>query len=244
MRILLFLLTLVLIRVFFFSEKDGFESTYQTINELCIQTLEKTKKSVLKIAVVGNGPISATDIEIIKEFDLILQFNHAKHYDAIGRCDILAIRPLEGGHNNSKLNHSKKMIQRLNSKSHILPVVLTKDRVTIFENLNKNKCNILSPVFIYEEYYKNRLPMDHSLAERTLFDCKEDKCKYKNTPNGPSTGAAVLNELYHLDIIKSIDVFGMNSFGIHAHVDFKYPTITKDYCNKCTFHKTSRDSYD
>lgn len=270
MRIILFLMTLVLIQVYFSSQKKLISESFflgrprsnsalrirgnhrrsascpQTLNELCIQTyIEKSKNSILTIAVVGNGPISDTDIKFIKEFDfdLVLQFNHAMHYDAIGRCDILAIRPLEGGHDTSKLSHSKKMIQKLNSKNHILPVVLTKDRVTLFESLNVNQCNILSPIFIHEEYFKNRVPKSHSLAEHTLFNCKEERCKYKNTSYGPSTGAAVLNELYHLGIIKKIDIFGMNSFGGPHHVDFKYPTIIKDYCNKCFFHKTPTDSY-
>lgn len=70
-----------------------------------------------------------------------------------------------------------------------------------------------------------------------------DRCLNKNTDSGFSRGAIALNALENDVGVAHIDVYGMNWNGGRGHVDFLYPTIVRECCTKCAIHATPTNAY-
>ena len=103
---------------------------------------------------------------------------------------------------------------------------------------------MLDPILVHERVNGTR----NVIEDATLFEgcnaCNEEACTHSLTKFGPSTGAAVIDELHRASDVESIHVYGMNWNGGSHHVDFQHPNVVADCCDKCVVHPTSSDTYD
>ena len=206
----------------------------KSLKTLCDNKFQETLNS--KVAIVGNGPLHNEDIVKILKCNLIIQFNHAAHYHKINRCDILAVRPRE--EKTDKLFHVNNILKKIKKETYILPITITNDNIKL---LKKTKNKILNPILIYEDENKKNSDISGKVS---LFNSNEEKYQQKNALYGPSTGAALISEIDTINSIDELHIFGMNfNGGSNDHLDFKYPTLVKNHCKKCIFHKTPNERY-
>ena len=206
----------------------------KSLKTLCDNKFQGTLNS--KVAIVGNGPLYNKDIAKILKCDLIIQFNHAAHYDKINRCDILAVRPRE--EKTDKLFHVNNILKKIKKETYILPITITNDNIKLFKN-TKNK--LLNPILIYEDSNKKTSDLSGNIS---LFNLNEENYQQKNALYGPSSGAALISEIDTINSINEIYIFGMNFNGDSKdHLDFKYPSLVKKHCKKCIFHPTPNQGY-
>ena len=199
--------------------------------------------NINQVAVVGNGPIIESDFENLKKYPFIIQFNHARYYDKINRCNLLVVRPRENYRIGiQKVNHLINIFKKIKSDTLICPVLVNNSRVNELELINIKKNKILIPIKCFEKLsgLQNRNDL---IQNNTLFNCNKKIAKYNSSICGPSTGAIILSELFKIPFIEKIHVFGMNFNGGNDHIDFIYPNIIKEYCTKCIFNKTKNLSY-
>ena len=177
------------------------------------------------IAVVGNGPISEADRDLINSQNCIIRFNDQKNKLTDERTDVLVLR-----------NHTLHLSQ---INSTILPVIPFCKTIEDY----KLKCKkFVKPIYVYEEMCDYDLNVQEMKSKRVYNNCIKHNL-HGDAKYGISTGTAVLSSLQNDDNIESINVFGMNFNGKSWHVDFNDQNLSNICCTKCVFHKTNIEQY-
>jgi len=181
------------------------------------------------IALVGNGPISDEQRNIINSSDCIIRINNSRNKLPHERTDILVLRD---------------NVIHLSDKDTILwPVI------PWCKNLKDYKVSyskLIKPIKIYDEVHcpdkKNDPNIKYWKSNKVFKECIKDN-KHGDSYSGISTGTAVISELMKNDAIVKLDVFGMNFNGHPRHLDFVDKEVTDKCCTKCIFHKTPVQEY-
>lgn len=180
------------------------------------------------VAVVGNGPISEKDrCEINRDYDCVVRFNDMKNYKLGDVTTVHAIRPLAAVYPGIT-----------KSDVPVWPVIFNKTQLPVTER------TVLDPIIVHERSNGTRNVIKDGILFPGCNACNKKKCSHSLAKHGPSTGAAVIDELNRARNVESIHVYGMNWNGGSHHVDFKHSDLISRCCDKCVLHPTCSDEYD
>jgi len=177
------------------------------------------------IAVVGNGPISEADRDLINAQNCIIRFNDQKNKLENERTDVLVLR-------NNTLHLSQK-------DSTLLPVI---PFCKTIEEYQVKYSKLIKPIYVHEETCNDDPNVQEMKSNKVYNNCIKQNL-HGDATSGVSTGTAVLSSLQDDDNVESINVFGMNFNGGWWHVDFNDPNLSHICCTKCIFQKTNKEQY-
>ena len=177
------------------------------------------------VAVVGNGPISEEDRNLINKQNCIIRFNDQKSKLEHERIDVLVLR-------NNTLHISKR-------DDIIWPVIPFCKTIDDYE---VRYSKMIKPIYVFEEVCDHEPNVQEMKSKKVYSNCIK-QARHGDGTSGVSTGSAVLSSLQNDDTVESINVFGMNFNGGWWHVDFNDPNLSNICCTKCIFHKTRGDEY-
>lgn len=223
------------------------------------------------VTLVGNGPLNDADRDAINKSACVIRFNDMKNMEKGDKVDGVAVRDntlhllLEeqpvykhcgflgiwktpttcasdgpvftcGTFGKAKEAPCLRHAFDLPDNLPILPVLALRSSLP---KLDKT-VNLLDPIIVHEKEVGRK----NIIQDKDLFSHCHKHTHHSTTEHGPSTGAAVIDALEHLDAVKQIEVYGMNWTG-HAwvHVDFKDPTLVQECCSKCNIHDTKGNAY-
>jgi hypothetical protein len=198
------------------------------VREVRIVSLIDVCPNHATVSVVGNGPLSEEDRAVIQQSQCVVRMNDCRNRRPGERTDVVALRDTGPG----------PPLLQADSCSYPVWPVCAKERLQVGSAID----TLVTPIVRVEEK-----GYAHSLAEDSvLFPACAGSKPHSEAWAGPSTGAAVIDALQQMPIVREIQVFGMNwSMGeVTHHVDFKHPGLVRECCNECTVHPTPRDSYD
>lgn len=175
----------------------------------------------LKVAVVGNGPISRADRAEIAKAAKVIRFNDVNNYWEGEKTTLRVVR-----------HPSWFTLKHVGApKWHVAPTA----------ELSPSNAELLTGV------YERQHGGDNLLSDSTkLFPscfCGPS-CLQATTWAGPSTGGVALSVLQEISNVERIDVYGMNWNGpADMHIDFANTTIVESCCTKCVIHPTATNEY-
>ena len=193
-----------------------------------------------RVAVVGNGPLSAADRAAINNQTNVVRFNDYVDKNYV-HGDKITIHCATTDHFRNPWANSNatkwavaQQLRHLDADSKFYTWNMNPSQVRVYGTkffwsvaLGLEPASVLAPWF--DTY-------------RLFSGCAAcgDRCLNKNTESGYSRGAIALNALEDDAGVAHIDVFGMNWNGHPGHVDFLYPTLVAECCSKCTIHPRPR----
>lgn len=192
-------------------------------------------KNAWQVAVVGNGPISESQREMINNCQCIIRFNDAKNRRSNERTDVQVVRRQLG------LGRIDRMFWKYYIPDGVYSFYLDATPRTWVPSYYGLK-NLIEGVEIGIVGSKFE---DDNILFPGCNKCNNSPCFYSISNYGASSGALVIDGLDSMDNIKELHIFGMNwNRGIPGeHVDFDYPNLVKECCKKCIFHKTPNNKY-
>ena len=183
-----------------------------------------------EITVVGNGPLSPDDRQMIEQSACIFRFNDRKNMLAGDRTDVHVVR--------DNTIHAINRAQQ--DDVCILPIAARWSTLDKLNDLRNQDYKLLEPLLIYESYHKKDKVIDDSAV---IFPSCKAKSFHAEQVHGPTSGAAVIDWLEQDPSVETIHVFGMNWNKRDPHVDFVKKKLVETCCTKCEFHKTESPSY-
>ena len=176
-------------------------------------------------AVVGNGPLSASDRTAIEQYAEVVRLNDATSCRPGERTTRLVIR------------HPSAWAAPASCVANVPVeyVAVVPDAPALPAHANVT--------WVYEPQYgaRSRAPADARIFARCA---RCPMCYHNRTFAGPSTGAVVLSALQERADVRRIDVYGMNWHGNRRmHGDFADRTLVRRCCTKCVVHPTASQWY-
>ena len=196
-----------------------------------------------RVAVVGNGPLSAADRAAINNQTNVVRFDDYAHKN-YAHGDKITIHCATTDHfrnpwanpNTTKWAVAAEL-RHLDADSEFYTWNMSPAQVRVYGTrffwsvaLGLEPTPVLAPWFDTHRLFRN------------CSQCGE-RCLSKNTDSGFSRGAVALNALEEDAGVAHIDVYGMNWNGHPGRVDFLYPTLVSECCSKCTIHPTPTTDY-
>jgi hypothetical protein len=172
-----------------------------------------------RVAVVGNGPIRASDELALRNATFVVRFNDAKTWSEGDRIDLRVVRLPTGTWATRGMLGVPTW--------YVSPTPIA------------HACSTA----VYESQYgaANVLEAAHA---RLFPRCDCASCWHNLTFAGPSTGAAFLSLLEETWAVRRVDVYGMNWQGDpRVHVDFRARDLVPRCCTKCRIHPTASRRY-
>lgn len=175
------------------------------------------------VAVVGNGPLTSDDRDAINSHACVVRFNDMKNKTFEDKTTLHVIR--------SSLGKFPGLSTR-DPEVPILPILAPDSHP---EALLDNVANVLPPLTL--EKGESLFPSCDSCESKY-------ECVYTSSNKGPSSGGIVLSKLNESPMVHTIDVYGMNWNNSIRHIDFLYPNLVPECCDKCIIHETHSNNYD
>lgn len=207
------------------------------------QFLTADPDGLKRVAVVGNGPLSAADRAAINNQTNVVRFNdyHDKNYvygDKVTiHCSTIDQFCKPWANPNTTQWVVAAELRDLEADSKFYTWNMCPAHVRVYGTrflwsvaLGLEPTPVLAPWFETHRLFRN------------CSQCGE-RCLSKITASGFSRGAVALNALEEDAGVAHIDVYGMNWNGHSGHVDFLYPTLVSECCSKCTIHPTPTKDY-
>ena len=209
---------------YFNNELDFISKDNSAIINNMLHCIDTSRKFADKIAIVGNGPITDSDRELINNCGLIIRFNHISRMKPDDKIDVLISRRYINKYLGANDGKTNPLIDP-SMKGKRLKCIYLVDGDTSGEKTVGKIFN--TPVYSVESV------------------------KIKGIAKEPSTGMTFI--LYMLKYIqnKDIEVFGFNLNGTHYHdYENEKKVFYKNVCNSSNevlqcfnLHKTATEEY-
>lgn len=220
--IILFLLYILFI-------KNNFIETFK--NDYII-----TNPKEPSVAVVGNGPITEYDRQLINNFDIVYRFNDCKNMKKGDKITHLVTRQTFIFHTITGLDSN--FLPLKDAKNIIF---IGKDR-ELYEKIKlKNPDRNFSMIDVFEKITCKFMNCNKKLIDNIKFN--NINIKQTNASWGPSSGFLILADV--TGKYNNVHIFGMNwNFNWYMDHDSSWEkeNILK-LCKHCIIHKTKNDKY-
>ena len=191
-----------------------------------------------RVVVVGNGPLYESDRVIINRSNNIVRFNDLNNHRNGEPTSLRAVH--YPGAKTPKTNCTAP-IWGLSPTPSYIP-----ENVSLYTWTYEPALSHPHIAQIEHFFFPVSQVLEPWQSTVQMFEgCKKCglACYNNQTSGGPSAGAVVLSELYALERVQDIHVFGMNWGGGIEHNDFKFPWLISTCCTKCKINPTPSSKY-
>ena len=225
----IFIFFIIIILIYIFSIKNNYSENFENI--YFIPQFREPK-----VAVVGNGPITEADRQLINNFDIVYRFNDCKNMKKGDKITHLVVRQTFIFHTVTGLDTN--FLPLKDAKNIIF---IGKDK-ELYENIKlKNPNRNFSMIDVYEKITCKFMNCNKKLIDNIKFN--NINIKQTDASWGPSSGFLVLADV--TGKYNNVHIFGMNwNFNWYMDHDSSWEkdNILK-LCKHCVIHKTKNDNY-